>query len=103
MSVDCSAVIGWGYIPDEDDEKILREKFGDISSAIEEFEENWEEYPFETCCRDNYLGRFANNYLFGLTFIETDYFDCFLLKTFPLMRKEKKKLKKVLKNFLNTK
>ena len=24
MSVDCSAVIGWGYIPNEDDEKILR-------------------------------------------------------------------------------
>ena len=25
MSVDCSAVIGWGYIPNKEDEELLRE------------------------------------------------------------------------------
>ena len=109
MSVDCSAVIGWGYIPNEDDEKILREKFGDISSAIKEFEENWEEYPFETCCKDNYLSKFANNYLFGLIFIdvellsnvtlifiEADYFDCFSLEDISIDEKRKEEIKKFL-------
>jgi hypothetical protein len=96
MSVDCYAVIGWGYIPNEDDEKILRKKFGDISSALEEFEENWEEYPFETCCKDNYLGRFANNYLFGLTFIEADYFDCFSLEDISIDEERKEEIKKSL-------
>ena len=94
MSVDCSAVIGWGYIPNEDDEKILRKKFGDISFALEEFEENWEEYPFETYCKDNYLSRFANNYLFGLTFISTDFFDCFSLEDLSIDEKRKEELEK---------
>ena len=96
MSVDCSAVIGWGYIPNKEDEELLQKKFGDVISALEEFDENWEEYPFETYCQNNYLSRFADNYLFGLTFIDTDSFDCFSLEDISIDEERKEEIKKAL-------